>query len=100
MIPPPEPQLEIHLPDEDRAKVLDSWAVVRCACGREAALFRRIVGCRQEYRVECWVAASNTMLVHLTGEPSHVPHTDPTPWLKSSATAIRHWKLVAALSKP
>lgn len=88
----PEPQIEMHLPDESRVFPVQLWDTP-CRCGMSTILIRRGA---KEFRVACavWVSAGCQPASNLA------LHTDPTPWLPSSDQAIRHWKLVAVLSKP
>ena len=90
-----EPQLEIHLPDEERARPLELY-FARCPCGSFPSMFQRQRRDAKglEYQVRCgaidpWARAEGSRR-----------HYDPTPWFPSSHQAIQHWKLVAALSRP
>ena len=86
-----DPQLEIHLPDEER--FFTFLNLPRCICGFEASLQRRTSNrLGAEYRVVC---AWDSRLK----EKSISCHSEATPWLPSSNLAIRHWKLVAVLSR-
>ena len=83
----PEPQLEIHLPDEDRLFETGLFHY-RCRCQYPPALDRK----DGKFRLVCGRPKS----MH----PDWMEHTDPTPWLPSSQQAIQHWKLVNLLSRP
>lgn len=94
-----EPQMELAMPDEERALTILKYP--SCSCGYNAAVVRKLdesTG-RPKYRVECSTTALNQRLVDIYGNPTCMTHEDPTPWLKSSADAVQHWKLVRALSR-
>jgi len=84
-------ETEFNLPDEDRRlQVLWTERHCRC-CGTQPGLFRE----RGKYQVRCSGAMETWNLP--TYENASWPCQLPTPWLKSSAQAINHWKLVAKL---
>jgi hypothetical protein len=87
-----DPQLEIHLPDEERFQQL---TITGCQCGFPARLhMRKAPHGKKRYRIECGVAHRFDY-----DRESHFKHSDPTPWMSCSQDAIRHWKLVAVLSR-
>jgi len=83
----PESSLEFNLPDEDRV-LLTLAAMKRCPqCGEKPSLERR----RGKYRVTC-------------GRRKYFPARhdrcpEPTPWLNSSAEAVRIWTLTQKLTQ-
>ena len=81
---------EFNLPDEDRT--IEASKLKRCACGNQPRIYRRWAGAYQEFQVKClWVRPTRFLPL--------VTHTDPTPWLRSSQSAIAHWNLVVALTQ-
>lgn len=82
----PESVMEFNLPDEDRV-LCEVLTINRCC---ECGVLPRLRYSVQHtnpfmkgfYKVECRACGNST------------------PWLKSSAEAIQHWRVVAILSKP
>jgi hypothetical protein len=100
----PEPQTELHLPDEERLIQTTNWRHP-CVCGNAPMIVRKVdvEGNRLKYRVECCITACKVLHFGRTAvhwEHPSVIHSDPTPWFNSSDLAVRHWKLVAVLSRP
>ena len=89
-----EPQLEIHLPDEERDFETCLFKF-RCACGYTPSIHRK----DGKFRVKCGRHKDDKLIFGDVFWTEH-KHTDPTPWLPSSQQAIQHWKLVCALSRP
>lgn len=87
------------MPDEDRALTILKHSP--CSCGANAAVVRMKddeTG-RPMYRVECSTTALFQRRVDIYGNPTCMTHEEPTPWLKSSADAVQHWKMIHLLSK-
>lgn len=88
VVPPPKPKpdfkdVEFSLPDEERSFALNYFTPCpQCGVGM-AELVRQGSLLGQEFTVRCNLVSCGY----------------ETPPMKSSQLAIRHWKLVAALSK-
>lgn len=89
-----EPQMEIHLPDEERDFEIALFKF-RCACGHTPSIHRK----HGKFRLECGRPKNDRYRYGSIFWKEHT-HTDPTPWLPSSQEAIQHWKLVAVLTRP
>jgi hypothetical protein len=90
----PDPQIELHLPDEEREFQIFLFKF-RCLCQFTPCLRRK----NGRFRVECGRPKEDKTIFGDVFWTEHT-HTEPTPWLPSSHQAIQHWKLVVALSKP
>lgn len=94
-----EPQTELHLPDEDRARLLEANGM-GCQCGHKAVLMERTNPDtrKKEYQVKCSIQyyvtedSKKSYLYNMT-------HNEPTPWRSSSTEAIQIWRMTRALTK-
>lgn len=96
------PDPELHYPDESRTHTVycgkcpecgySGQHVMRISHHAEQPKFR----IQALYSIQCGMAAS--FRVHLDGTRANFCHYE-TPWLKSSALALQHWKVTSALSQ-
>ena len=97
----PNPQTELHLPDESRHYLLE-MEHLRCTCGSMPWLMRRKVGKdRWQFRVKCgleWDTMAQgecgTIVVR-----QFCTYLEPTPWINNSQDAIQHWRLAKTLGE-
>jgi|HubBroStandDraft_4_1064222.scaffolds.fasta_scaffold46296_4 hypothetical protein len=100
MTHPTEPQTELHLPDEDRARLLEAPGM-GCFCGHKAVLMERVnpESRRKEYQVKCSFERFVKPTTVMNYYELNMTHIEPTPWRASSAEAIQIWRLTRALAK-
>ena len=86
-----ETEAEFNLPDEDR-DLVDLWKKgMRCKCGYAGVLERR----SGKYRVRC----KRESMREEHGILPDIGCPQPTPWLDSSAAAIRVWTITQKLTQ-
>jgi hypothetical protein len=76
---------QFAFPEEDRIWPVWAGSCPECRCKGAARLERRTVAGQSQYRLHCSLSKKSCSY--------------HTPWLNSSAMAIQHWKVTAALSK-